>query len=242
MRVIQLDCRSAAAARKLDRGLIGEAASEVLCAVFLRLAPLRFSLKRSTWQNRKRSTPAPSAAARPRSGRANARIAAPGTRWSRPSPSAAARYQGVAQASPSADAGRGERARGAAPRTGIAEFDRVLGGGLVRGGVVLIGGDPGIGKSTLLLQALAAMTASLRRALRQRRGIGPAGRAARHAAWPAGAALAAAGRDQSGKNPGRAGRGAAGSRGDRLDPDASIPRRCRRRPERWRRCANARRS
>jgi DNA repair protein RadA/Sms len=44
--------------------------------------------------------------------------------------------------------------------TGIDEFDRVLGGGLVEGGVVLIGGDPGIGKSTLLLQALAAMTAS----------------------------------------------------------------------------------
>ncbi|KQN78652.1 MULTISPECIES: DNA repair protein RadA [Duganella] len=39
--------------------------------------------------------------------------------------------------------------------TGIEEFDRVLGGGLVSGGVVLIGGDPGIGKSTLLLQALA---------------------------------------------------------------------------------------
>jgi len=39
--------------------------------------------------------------------------------------------------------------------TGLAEFDRVLGGGLVGGGVVLIGGDPGIGKSTLLLQALA---------------------------------------------------------------------------------------
>jgi DNA repair protein RadA/Sms len=38
--------------------------------------------------------------------------------------------------------------------TGIAEFDRVLGGGLVEGGVVLIGGDPGIGKSTLLLQVL----------------------------------------------------------------------------------------
>jgi len=43
--------------------------------------------------------------------------------------------------------------------TGIDEFDRVLGGGLVEGGVVLIGGDPGIGKSTLLLQALAAMAA-----------------------------------------------------------------------------------
>jgi DNA repair protein RadA/Sms len=41
--------------------------------------------------------------------------------------------------------------------TGIEEFDRVLGGGLVVGGVVLIGGDPGIGKSTLLLQALARL-------------------------------------------------------------------------------------
>ena len=41
--------------------------------------------------------------------------------------------------------------------TGIEEFDRVLGGGLVTGGVVLIGGDPGIGKSTLLLQALAQL-------------------------------------------------------------------------------------
>jgi len=41
--------------------------------------------------------------------------------------------------------------------TGIEEFDRVLGGGLVAGGVVLIGGDPGIGKSTLLLQALARL-------------------------------------------------------------------------------------
>lgn len=39
--------------------------------------------------------------------------------------------------------------------TGIGEFDRVLGGGLVRGAAVLIGGDPGIGKSTLVLQALA---------------------------------------------------------------------------------------
>ena len=43
--------------------------------------------------------------------------------------------------------------------TGIEEFDRVLGGGLVPGGVVLIGGDPGIGKSTLLLQALANIAA-----------------------------------------------------------------------------------
>lgn len=48
-----------------------------------------------------------------------------------------------------------------APRTatGIAELDRVLGGGLVAGSAILIGGDPGIGKSTLLLQATVAMAA-----------------------------------------------------------------------------------
>ena len=46
--------------------------------------------------------------------------------------------------------------------TGIAEFDRALGGGLVPGGVVLIGGDPGIGKSTLLLQALSLLSSSCR--------------------------------------------------------------------------------
>ena len=45
--------------------------------------------------------------------------------------------------------------------TGIAEFDRVLGGGLVQGAVVLIGGDPGIGKSTLLLQVLAHLSSTL---------------------------------------------------------------------------------
>jgi DNA repair protein RadA/Sms len=43
--------------------------------------------------------------------------------------------------------------------TGIEELDRVLGGGMVQGGVVLLGGDPGIGKSTLLLQALSFMSA-----------------------------------------------------------------------------------
>ena len=42
--------------------------------------------------------------------------------------------------------------------TGLGELDRVLGGGLVDGAVVLIGGDPGIGKSTLLLQALVVMS------------------------------------------------------------------------------------
>ncbi len=46
---------------------------------------------------------------------------------------------------------------GARRPTGIGELDRVLGGGLVRGTVVLVGGDPGIGKSTLVLQAAFAL-------------------------------------------------------------------------------------
>jgi len=47
-------------------------------------------------------------------------------------------------------------------KTGIAEFDRVTGGGLVEGSVLLIGGDPGIGKSTLLLQVAAHLGRSAR--------------------------------------------------------------------------------
>ncbi len=43
-------------------------------------------------------------------------------------------------------------------RTGIDELDRVLGGGLVPGSLILVGGEPGIGKSTLLLQAAASLT------------------------------------------------------------------------------------
>lgn len=49
--------------------------------------------------------------------------------------------------------------------TGIGELDRVLGGGLVPGSAVLVGGDPGIGKSTLLLQAAAGLAAGGRRVL-----------------------------------------------------------------------------
>ena len=47
-------------------------------------------------------------------------------------------------------------------RIGIGELDRVLGGGLVDGSVVLVGGDPGIGKSTLLLQTLGALGAGMK--------------------------------------------------------------------------------
>src|SRR5690349_4381398 len=49
--------------------------------------------------------------------------------------------------------------------TGLAELDRVLGGGLVPASAVLVGGDPGIGKSTILLQAAARIAASGRKAL-----------------------------------------------------------------------------
>ena len=54
-----------------------------------------------------------------------------------------------------------------APRlaSGIAEFDRVTGGGFVRGSVLLVGGDPGIGKSTLLIQATAALARAGHRAV-----------------------------------------------------------------------------
>ena len=64
----------------------------------------------------------------------------------------------VAQVVALADVRHTEHAR---TSTGIGEFDRVLGGGLAEGAVVLVGGDPGIGKSTLLLQALAKMAPAL---------------------------------------------------------------------------------
>jgi len=66
-------------------------------------------------------------------------------------------YQGLAQTAPVLTLADIEAIDVPRFTTGIEEFDRVLGGGLVAGGVVLIGGDPGIGKSTLLLQALANM-------------------------------------------------------------------------------------
>ena len=71
---------------------------------------------------------------------------------------APARYQGLAQASRVQSLAQVQATEEARRETGVGELDRVLGGGLVRGGVVLLGGDPGIGKSTLLLQALSAMS------------------------------------------------------------------------------------
>ena len=64
------------------------------------------------------------------------------------------KYEGLAASSPLQKISSIKAAEIERIPTGISEFDRVLGGGLVEGGVVLIGGDPGIGKSTLLLQVL----------------------------------------------------------------------------------------
>src|SRR3984885_13772292 len=79
----------------------------------------------------------------------------------------AARPPGLARPGPASGgaSGTAPQALGQAPpastlrlSTGLSEFDRALGGGLVPGSVTLLGGDPGIGKSTLLLQAAAAVS------------------------------------------------------------------------------------
>ena len=68
------------------------------------------------------------------------------------------RFQSLAKAAPVATLAEIEASDIERTPTGIEELDRALGGGIVEGGVVLIGGDPGIGKSTLLLQALDALS------------------------------------------------------------------------------------
>jgi DNA repair protein RadA/Sms len=70
---------------------------------------------------------------------------------------AAGQYAGLAQAQAVMPLAAIEATEVARTASGIEELDRVLGGGVVEGGVVLIGGDPGIGKSTLLLQAMDAL-------------------------------------------------------------------------------------
>ena len=101
--------------------------------------------------------------------------AATSPQWAGQCPECGAWNSMAEQTAPARSAARGAAAAGRAPAAGVQilsevaedalprsgsgmqEFDRVLGGGFVAGGVVLIGGDPGIGKSTLLLQVLARM-------------------------------------------------------------------------------------
>jgi DNA repair protein RadA/Sms len=72
------------------------------------------------------------------------------------------RFQALAKTSAVATLSEIEAVETARTPTGLDELDRVLGGGIVPGGVALIGGDPGIGKSTLLLQALDSLSRNLK--------------------------------------------------------------------------------
>ena len=72
------------------------------------------------------------------------------------------RFQSLAKSQPVATLSEIDAAEVQRTPTGQEELDRVLGGGIVEGAVVLIGGDPGIGKSTLLLQAVDALSAQMR--------------------------------------------------------------------------------
>jgi DNA repair protein RadA/Sms len=72
------------------------------------------------------------------------------------------RFQALAASQPVQTLSEIEATDVARTPTGLDELDRVLGGGIVEGGVVLIGGDPGIGKSTLLLQAVDALAGRMK--------------------------------------------------------------------------------
>ena len=78
------------------------------------------------------------------------------------SASARHRFAPLAKAATVATLGEIDAADVARAPTGQEELDRVLGGGIVPGGVVLIGGDPGIGKSTLLLQAVDSISTRMK--------------------------------------------------------------------------------
>lgn len=72
------------------------------------------------------------------------------------------RFQSLARSQPVATLSDIEAGDVSRTPTGLDELDRALGGGIVAGGVVLIGGDPGIGKSTLLLQAVDALSTRIK--------------------------------------------------------------------------------
>jgi DNA repair protein RadA/Sms len=75
--------------------------------------------------------------------------------------SAKSRYTGLASVSPVQTLRQVKLEETPRLSSTVEELDRVLGGGLVRSGVILLGGDPGIGKSTLLLQALGGLCSSI---------------------------------------------------------------------------------
>ena len=120
----------------------------------------------------------------------------------------------VVRALSSVEAGDNPRAP-----TGIEEFDRVLGGGLVPGGVILLGGDPGIGKSTLLLQAAGIDRRFAPGFVRHRRGIRRSDRVARATPGTGQRRGRAPGRGAARGHRRRDSHAAAGRGRDRFDPD-----------------------
>ena len=110
-------------------------------------------------RDRRPAMSASNAAPSIRNGPAGATIAAAGTRSPRKRRGVAPKGLGGGKGRTLAFVGLDGAQRGAAapPHRGMAEFDRVCGGGLVPGSALLVGGDPGIGKSTLLLQVAAAL-------------------------------------------------------------------------------------
>ena len=86
--------------------------------------------------------------------------------------------------------------------SGLAEFDRAIGGGIVAGSAMLVGGDPGIGKSTLLLQVAARLATEGHKVIYvSGEEFGRAGPAARRAAWAWASAGAARGRHFGARHP-----------------------------------------
>ena len=124
--------------------------------------------------------------------------------------------------------------------TGVGELDRVLGGGLVPGAVVLLAGEPGVGKSTLLLDVAAK--AGERRpphAVRHRRGVRQPGADARRPDRGDQRPPLSGGRDRPLRRAGAPGRGQAVPARPRLRADRRLTGDRRARPAAWRRSARS---
>ena len=123
----------------------------------------------TAWLKRVRSTAARNATTSPPNGLAAARIAAPGAPSTKsrywPRSTASATRRAVAPTSPAVPISSIDPGNTRHFHTGVSELDRVLGGGLVPGSVTLLAGDPGVGKSTLLLEVAHRWAQAGRRAL-----------------------------------------------------------------------------
>ena len=178
-----------------------------------------------------------------RSGRASARTARLEYAGRDGRRESGARFPGARASERRAAARRGRRAEEPRRPTGIGELDRVLGGGLVRGGVVLLGGDPGIGKSTLLLQALSPTGGDACSALYVSGEESAQQIACAPGAWRRHRSAQSALPRSSSRRSWRCWRSAeTGGRGDRFDPDRLLRSAAVRARAASRRCASAPRS